>query len=68
MSKSNPKVFKIPNQLAIHILNPLPSCRRYQDMEGWTADVTQLRKTLTSVDRKLHEMRLVERCAFMAWL
>ncbi|KAF5830416.1 hypothetical protein DUNSADRAFT_14637 [Dunaliella salina] len=35
--------------------------RRYQDMEGFTADVTHLRKTLTAVDRKLHEMRLIER-------
>ncbi|GFR40782.1 hypothetical protein Agub_g1396 [Astrephomene gubernaculifera] len=35
--------------------------RRHLDCEGWTADVTALRKTLTAVDRKLHEMRLVER-------
>ena len=30
-------------------------------MEGWTADVTTLRKMLVAIDRKLHEMRLVER-------
>ncbi|PNH02442.1 Coiled-coil domain-containing protein 77 [Tetrabaena socialis] len=35
--------------------------RRHLDCEGWTADVTALRRTLTAVDRKLHEMRLVER-------
>ncbi|KXZ44254.1 hypothetical protein GPECTOR_70g485 [Gonium pectorale] len=35
--------------------------RRHLDCEGWTADVTVLRKMLTAVDRKLHEMRLVER-------
>ncbi|KAG2498150.1 hypothetical protein HYH03_003908 [Edaphochlamys debaryana] len=35
--------------------------RRHLDCEGWTADVTALRKTLGAVDRKLHEMRLVER-------
>ncbi|EFJ43281.1 centriole protein [Volvox carteri f. nagariensis] len=35
--------------------------RRHLDCEGWTADVSALRKTLTAVDRKLHEMRLVER-------
>jgi coiled-coil domain-containing protein 77 len=35
--------------------------RRHLDCEGWMADVTALRKTLTAVDRKLHEMRLVER-------
>lgn len=29
--------------------------------QGFTADVTLLRKMLTAVDRKLHEMRLVER-------
>jgi hypothetical protein len=36
--------------------------RRHLDCEGWTADVSALRRTLTAVDRKLHEMRLVERC------
>lgn len=30
-------------------------------MEGYTADVTNLRRALAAVDRKLHEMRLVER-------
>lgn len=35
--------------------------RRHQDLEGWTADVTNLRKLLVAVDKKLHEMRLVER-------
>ena len=35
--------------------------RRALDVEGWTADVTALRKMLTAVDIKLHEMRLVER-------
>jgi coiled-coil domain-containing protein 77 len=37
-------------------------CRRHLDMEGFSADITYLRKMLTAVDRKLHEMRLVERC------
>lgn len=35
--------------------------RRHLDTEGWTADVTALRRTLNAVDRKLLEMRLVER-------
>lgn len=35
--------------------------RRAQDNEGWVADVTFLRRALTAVDRKLLQMRLVER-------
>lgn len=35
--------------------------RRAMDMEGFAADLSALRKMLTAVDRKLHEMRLVER-------
>ncbi len=35
--------------------------RRHLDAEGWTADVTALRRTLNAVDRKLLEMRLMER-------
>ncbi len=35
--------------------------RRHLDMEGYTADITALRKALAAVDRKLHEMRLIER-------
>ncbi|KAG2433514.1 hypothetical protein HYH02_012632 [Chlamydomonas schloesseri] len=35
--------------------------RRALDVEGWAADVSALRKMLTAVDIKLHEMRLVER-------
>lgn len=35
--------------------------RRHMDMEGFTADITNLRKMLASIERKLHEMRLVER-------
>ena len=31
------------------------------DMEGFAADATHLRKMLTSIDRKLHEMRLIDR-------
>ena len=30
-------------------------------MEGFAADATHLRKMLTSIDRKLHEMRLIDR-------
>lgn len=36
--------------------------RRHFDMEGFVADVSNLRKMLSSIERKLHEMRLVERC------
>ncbi len=35
--------------------------RRHMDMEGFAADVANLRKMLASIDRKLHEMRLIER-------
>ncbi|KAL6765160.1 centriole proteome protein [Haematococcus lacustris] len=35
--------------------------RRFQDQEGWSADVTSLRKQLTAIDRRLHEMRLADR-------
>lgn len=37
--------------------------RRQMDLEGWVSDVTFLRRAVTSVDRKLLQMRLVERCA-----
>jgi coiled-coil domain-containing protein 77 len=37
--------------------------RRQLDVDGWAADVTSLRKTLASVDRKLLQMRLIDRCA-----
>ena len=37
------------------------------DMEGFAADVTNLRKMLSSIDRKLHEMRLIDRCACSYW-
>jgi coiled-coil domain-containing protein 77 len=35
--------------------------RRALDAEGFTNDVTLLRKQLTAVDRKLHQMRLQSR-------
>ena len=35
--------------------------RRALDAEGWLSDVTILRKQLQAVDRKLHQMRLVDR-------
>lgn len=35
--------------------------RRALDMEGFTNDVSLLRKQLASVDRKLHQMRLLDR-------
>lgn len=35
--------------------------RRQMDMDGWTADVTLLRKQLAAVDRKLLQMRLIDR-------
>lgn len=35
--------------------------RRQLDVDGWAADVTALRKTLAAVDRKLLQMRLIER-------
>jgi coiled-coil domain-containing protein 77 len=35
--------------------------RRQLDVDGWTADVTTLRKTLAAVDRKLLQMRLIDR-------
>ncbi len=35
--------------------------RRQQDCEGWQADVTLLRKALAQVDRKLLQMRLIDR-------
>ena len=38
-----------------------PPQRRHMDMEGFTADATHLRKMLASIDRKLHEMRLIDR-------
>ena len=42
-------------------LSPPSDQRRHMDMEGFAADATQLRKMLTSIDRKLHEMRLIDR-------
>lgn len=47
---------------AAHVCRQL-ELRRHLDMEGWTNDVTMLRKQMTAVDRKLLEMRLVERWA-----
>lgn len=40
-----------------------------QDAEGWSSDVTLLRKQLLAVDRKLHQMRLMHRLEVMlsAW-
>ena len=35
--------------------------RRALDMEGWAKDVTLLRRQAAAVDRKLHQMRLVDR-------
>ena len=35
--------------------------RRAMDLEGFTADVTTLRKLLNAVDRRLHQTRLVQR-------
>lgn len=35
--------------------------RRALDAEGWLSDVTILRKQLAAVDRKLHQMRLMDR-------
>eukprot|EP00878_Enallax_costatus_P033337 GHUV01036756.1.p1 GENE.GHUV01036756.1~~GHUV01036756.1.p1 ORF type:complete len:405 (+),score=164.28 GHUV01036756.1:265-1479(+) len=35
--------------------------RRQLDVDGWAADVTNLRKTLAAVDRKLLQMRLIDR-------
>ena len=35
--------------------------RRALDLEGFTADITNLRKSLIAVDRKLHQMRLIHR-------
>ena len=35
--------------------------RRALDAEGWLNDVTILRKQLAAVDRKLHQMRLMDR-------
>lgn len=35
--------------------------RRQLDVDGWAADVTALRKTLAAVDRKLLQMRLIDR-------
>ena len=35
--------------------------RRAMDLEGFTADVTTLRKLLSAVDRRLHQTRLAQR-------
>lgn len=37
------------------------ACRRLLDAEGWTNDITLLRKALEATDRKLHQMRLSSR-------
>lgn len=37
------------------------ACRRLLDVEGWTNDITLLRKALEAIDRKLHQMRLSSR-------
>lgn len=54
-----------------HISNLVPSqsqeqvkqleIRRALDAEGWLSDVTILRKQLAAIDRKLHQMRLMDR-------
>ena len=36
--------------------------RRALEADGWTADVSLLRKQLAAVDRKLTQMRLIDRC------
>lgn len=41
--------------------NRVLELRRHMDMEGFDSDVSNLRRQLTSVERKLNEMRLVER-------
>lgn len=35
--------------------------RRQLDCDGWQADITLLRKSLAAVDRKLLQMRLIDR-------
>lgn len=40
--------------------------RRALDAEGWLSDVTILRKQLAAVDRKLHQMRLMDRLQVIA--
>lgn len=35
--------------------------RRAQEMEGWAADVTQLRKRIAAVDRQLRQQALLQR-------
>ena len=35
--------------------------RRTMDIEGFTSDVTTLRRLLSAVDRRLHQTRLVQR-------
>jgi coiled-coil domain-containing protein 77 len=42
--------------------------RRQLDVDGWAADVTSLRKTLAAVDRKLLQMRLIDRCGAVSVL
>ncbi|KAI8466961.1 MAG: hypothetical protein J3K34DRAFT_524115 [Monoraphidium minutum] len=41
--------------------NRLLEQRRALDADGWTADVSLLRKQLSAVDRKLTQMRLIDR-------
>ncbi len=41
--------------------NKQQELRRALDCDGWTADVTLLRKALAAVDRKLLQMRLIDR-------
>jgi hypothetical protein len=40
--------------------------RRQLEVDGWGADVTLLRKQLAAVDRKLTQMRLIDRYAVSA--
>ena len=39
--------------------------RRALDVAGFNSDVTQLRQQMSSVDRNLHRMRLIERLEFL---
>ena len=46
-------------RLAAH--NRQLQLRRAQEMEGWAADVTQLRKRIAAVDRQLRQQALLQR-------
>ena len=52
-----------PQNMRLSEANRTLEQRRQMDMEGFAADVTALRRALSTVDRKLLSMRLVERCA-----